>query len=69
MNWQEFGEISVLSRSVIMMWKIIWFFRESEEVEQMSSPLIILSENMIRMGGKVETKSTTVLGNTTKREN
>lgn len=51
------------------MWKIIWFFRESEEVEQMSSPLIILSENMIRMGGKVETKSTTVLGNTTKREN
>ena len=51
---------------IIRTSKIIWFFRESEEVEQMSSPLIILCENMIRMKGKVEMESTSVLGNTTK---
>lgn len=56
MNWQEFGEISILNRSIIMMWKIICFFRESEEVEQVSSPLIILSENMNRMRGNVKTE-------------
>lgn len=32
----------------------------------MSSPLIILCENMIRMRGEVETKGTGVLENTTK---
>lgn len=65
MNGQEFREISVLNRSVIMMRTIIWFFRDSEEVEQVSSPPIILYENMNRMRGNVETKSTSVLGNTT----
>lgn len=42
-----------------MMWKIIWIFREcEEEVGQMSSPLIVLRENMIRMKRKVEKEST-----------
>lgn len=33
-------------------------FRECEDVEQVSSPLIVLYKNMIRRRGKIERKST-----------
>lgn len=67
MDWQAFGETNILNKSIIMLWKIIYFFRECKEVEQISSILIMLCENMMRMRRKGETKRVlaSVLGHTT----